>query len=75
MLALLAALVLPGAGWLLFAVLKVVLVTWLVVGLAGVIVMGRFRSRMRRAARDGHGYHRRQDWPAGYARQWCGHWR
>lgn len=76
-LALVAALVIPGAGWLLLAVLKIVLVSWLLIGLAGILILGRFRSRMRRGwhLQAGYSQHRRQDWPGGYARQWCGHWR
>jgi hypothetical protein len=47
LLALLAALLIPGGGWLLFAFLKVVLVLWLVACLAGVFAVGRFHRRMR----------------------------
>lgn len=75
MLALLAALVIPGAGWLLLAVLKIFLVSWLVVALAGVLIMAGFRRRMRRDWRHGYGSYRHQDWPGGFARQSCGHQR
>jgi hypothetical protein len=45
---LIAALVLPGAGWLFFAVFKVVLVLWLVACVAGIFAVARFRRHMRR---------------------------
>jgi hypothetical protein len=45
---LIAALVIPGAGWLFFAFLKVVLVLWLVACLAGVFAAARFRRHLRR---------------------------
>ena len=73
MLVLLAALVLHSAGWLLLAVLQVFLIAWLISGLAAILLIGRFRSRMRRAARQG--YYRRQNWPGGHAQLWCAHWR
>jgi hypothetical protein len=44
--ALLAAVLIPGGGWLLFAFFMVVLVVWLVAWLAGVLAVGRFRRRM-----------------------------
>jgi hypothetical protein len=45
---LIAALVIPGAGWLLFAFVKVVLVFWLVASVAAVFAAARFRRRVRR---------------------------
>jgi hypothetical protein len=48
MLALIAALVIPGAGWVLFAFLQVVLALWLVACVAGILAMARFRRRLRR---------------------------
>lgn len=73
-LALLAAAVIPGVGWLLIAVLKVVLVSWLLITLAGILIMGRFRSRIRRGWhwQADYSQHRRQHWPGTYAHQWCG---
>jgi uncharacterized membrane protein len=62
-LALLAALLIPGHGWLLFAVIKVVLLFWLVVFLAGFFVASRIRRRMRRDWWAGHPFHHYQDWP------------
>jgi hypothetical protein len=44
---LIAALVIPGAGWLFFAFLKVVLVLWLVACVAGVFAAARFRRHLR----------------------------
>ena len=52
---LIAALVIPGAGWLFFAFLKVVLVLWLVACVAGIITAARFRGRVRRYWRSGDG--------------------
>jgi Domain of unknown function (DUF1707) len=48
LLALIAALVLPGGGWLFFAFVKVVLVFWLVALLAGILLAGWIRRRVRR---------------------------
>ncbi len=45
---LIAAVAIPGAGWLFFAFLKVVLVLWLVACLAGVVAAARFRRHLRR---------------------------
>ncbi len=48
-LALLAALVIPaGGGWLLFTVIKTIVVLWLVSCLARMFLAGRIRRRMRR---------------------------
>lgn len=52
---LIAALVIPGAGWLFFAFLKVILVLWLVACVAGIIAAGRFSRRVRRHWRAGDG--------------------
>ena len=59
---LIAALVLPGAGWLFFAFLKVVLVLWLVACVAGVFAAARFRRHLRRywQADDGRQWHHYQ---------------
>jgi hypothetical protein len=48
LLALLAALLIPGSGWLLFAFFKVMLAFWLVTCLAGAFAAGRYHRRMRR---------------------------
>jgi hypothetical protein len=45
-----AGLLLPG-GWVLFAFLKLILLFWLVVALAGMITAATFRHRVRRAVR------------------------
>jgi hypothetical protein len=63
LLVLLAALLIPGSGWLLFTVVKFVLVFWLVVFLAGFFAAGRIRRRMRRDWWAGHPFHGYQDWP------------
>ena len=48
LLLLIAALVLPGAGFLFFAFLKVVLLFWLVASVAAILAAARFRRRARR---------------------------
>jgi Domain of unknown function (DUF1707) len=48
LLILIAALVIPGAGWLLFAFVKVVLLFWLVASVAAIFAAARFRRRVRR---------------------------
>lgn len=58
---LVAAIVLPGAGWALFAFLKVVLLLWLVACLVGMFTAARFARRVRRHWRDGNGPYWRHD--------------
>jgi len=58
---LIAALVIPGAGWVFVAFLKVMLVVWLVMCVAGIIAAARFKRRMRR------------HWESGW-NQWQNHW-
>jgi hypothetical protein len=63
MFALIAALVIPGAGWLFLALLQFVLVLWLVACVAGVVMAARFRRRMRRHGHSGDGpYWRQYQW-------------
>jgi hypothetical protein len=52
--ALIAALVIPGAGWLFLAFLKLVLVLWLAACLVGFFAATRFRRRMHRHWESGH---------------------
>lgn len=52
---LLTAMLLPPGGWVVLALFKVVLIFWLLAMLAGVLVAGRIRHRMRRDARAGYG--------------------
>ncbi len=54
LLLLLTAVLLPPGGWLVLALLKVVLIFWLLAMLAGVLVAGRIRRRIRQAARAGY---------------------
>jgi uncharacterized membrane protein len=54
LLALLAALLIPGGGWLLFAFFKIVLVFWLVTSLVAVLGIGRSYRRMRRSPQSGY---------------------
>jgi hypothetical protein len=59
LIALILALVIPGAGWLFIAFIKVMLVLWLVACLAGLFAVLRFRRHVRRW-RDGFGGYRNQ---------------
>jgi DUF1707 SHOCT-like domain len=59
-LALIAALVIPGAGWIFFAFFQFVLAMFLVACLAGVFAMARFRRNMRRYWQSGEGAYRHQ---------------
>jgi uncharacterized protein DUF1707 len=74
-LALVAALLIPGAGWLFLAFLQAVLLRWLAACLAGILVAARFYRRMRRQMWSGHYHYRRQGWPGGYAPHQYGYWR
>jgi Domain of unknown function (DUF1707) len=70
---LIAAAVIPGAGWLFFAFLKVVLVLWLVACLAGVFAAARFRRRVRGDSRSGDG--QQGQWGQwGHSRRHHDHW-
>jgi DUF1707 SHOCT-like domain len=53
--ALIAALVIPGAGWVFFAFLQVVLALWLVACVAGIFAVARFRRHWRRHWQSGDG--------------------
>jgi hypothetical protein len=53
--ALIAALVIPGAGWVFFAFFQVVLAVWLVACLAGIFAAARFRRHLRRHWHSGEG--------------------
>lgn len=68
-LALLAALVIPGGGWLFFVFVKMVILFLLVACLAGILVASRIRRRMRRAWRFGYGRRWQPDWPVRHS-----HW-
>jgi len=58
---LIAALVIPGAGWLFVAFVKVLFVVWLVACLAGIFAAARLRRHVRRY------------WQSGYGGQWGQH--
>jgi hypothetical protein len=60
LLLLVTAVLVSSGGWLALALLKVVLVFWLLLMLAGVLVAGRIRRRLRR------------DWHHGYGPPWGG---
>jgi len=82
LLVLLVALVLPGAGWVLFSVLQAVLLVMLVAMLAGTIFAARFWRRARREwARmnqdygdHGPGRPHNPNWPGGWTRHQFGSW-
>ena len=59
--ALIAAALIPGAGWLFFAFFQLVLALCLVACLAGVFTMARFRRNMRRYWQSGEGAYWRHD--------------
>jgi len=59
LIALILALVIPGLGWLFVAFLKVLLVLWLLVLIAGAVALFRFRRQARRWKQAWFG----QDWP------------
>jgi hypothetical protein len=63
---LIAALVIPGAGWLFIAFVKVAFVLWLVACVAGIIAAARFRRHARRYWQSGNAAHwRQQAWRGG----------
>jgi hypothetical protein len=71
-LALVAALLLPGAGWLFIGVFKVILLFWLASCVAAIIVASRFRRLARTHGRSGR-YFVAGSWPgrSGYGRSRC----
>jgi uncharacterized protein DUF1707 len=75
-LALVAALVIPGASWAFLAFLQLVLALWLVACLAGIFTVARFRRHMRHDWRSGDywgpgDYWRSRDhWRSGDGTHW-----
>ena len=65
LIALIAAVLLPGGGFVVFAFVKVMLLLWLVAAVVGLVLASRFRRRMHRRGRSGyHGHgHGRGYWP------------
>ena len=53
LLILFAALILPGPGWAFFAVIKIALLAWLVMCIAGIFAASRFRHRVRQSVHYG----------------------
>ncbi len=74
-LALIAALLIPGAGWFFLAFLQVVLLLWLAACLAGVFVAAGFYRRMRRGGWSGHSHYHRGRWPGSPTYYQYGYWR
>jgi hypothetical protein len=66
LLALIVALAIPGAGWVLFAFLQLVLVLWLVACVAGIFAAARLRRHWRRYWQPGQGRY----WQPGQGRYW-----
>jgi hypothetical protein len=66
----LAALLIPGAGWLFFAFLKAALLFWLVLCVAGIVLVSGLRRRIRR---DRQSDHRHPGWPGSDPRHWRQH--
>ncbi len=62
LLALIATLVIPGAGWVFLAFLQVVLLLWLVACVAGLFAMARFRRHWRRWQSGGGTYGHQYEW-------------
>src|SRR5260221_1900683 len=62
MIVLVAALVIPGVGWVFLAVFKVMLVLWLVACLAGIFAAVRFRRHVRRHWQDGDRHRQDGNW-------------
>jgi hypothetical protein len=58
---LIAAVAIPGTGFVLFAFLKIVLLLWLVACLAGMFTAARFARRVRRQWHDGDGQYWHHD--------------
>lgn len=50
---LIAAIALPGAGWMFVGILRAMLLIWLVATVAGIVMAARFRRRMRRSWQSG----------------------
>ncbi|MDR2984988.1 MAG: DUF1707 domain-containing protein [Nocardiopsaceae bacterium] len=67
---LIAAIAIPGLGWMFAAFLKVVLIVWLVACIAGLIAGFRFRRRLHRHWESGW-----NQWQDHWQNQWQGHWR
>jgi Domain of unknown function (DUF1707) len=63
---LVAAVLIPGGGWLFLAFLQMILVFALVVGLGTAFAAHRFRRRMRRHWELGHVHYQSWSWPGGY---------
>jgi hypothetical protein len=61
--ALIAAVAIPGAGWVFFAFLQLVLLLWLVASVAGIFALARFRRHWRRQWQSGgHAYWQQFEW-------------
>jgi hypothetical protein len=74
LLVLVAALLIPGAGWLFLAFFQAVLLLWLAACVAGLFVAARFYRRMRRDWWSGQDQHRHQGWSGGGTRHQFGYW-
>src|SRR5262245_27550696 len=70
--ALVAALVIPGVGWVFLAAFKVLLVLWLVACVAGIFAALRFRRHLRRHWQDGRWNRQAGNWHQWHHNQWRG---
>jgi hypothetical protein len=66
---LIAAIAIPGVGWMFVAFLKVVLLVWLVACIAGMIAAFRYRRRLRRRWESGRNQWQDQ-WQQFHWRNW-----
>jgi hypothetical protein len=74
LLALLAALLIPGGGWVFASLVKVVLVFFLVSCLAGILLASHLRRRIRAGRCSGYAQYGGPRWPGGYAHHARRHW-
>jgi hypothetical protein len=74
LLALIAVLLIPGAGWVALAFFQAVLLLWLAACVAGVFMAARFYRRIRRDWWAGY-QHRSQVWAGSYRGHQYGYWR
>jgi hypothetical protein len=76
LIALVAAIVIPGGGWIFLAFFKIALVFALVMCVLGVFAAARFRRHVRRYWQSGGDANARRNWQSGNDRNWHHHeWR
>jgi hypothetical protein len=76
LIALVAAIAIPGGGWVVLAFFKIALLFALVMCVVGVFAAARFRRHVRRYWQSGGDVNARRNWQAGSDRDWHHHeWR